>query len=286
MVQATPLQTINEVCGEYRLKRLRGRGGFGSVWEAVSAAGETVALKFLPCEDSLIAAQEIRAIQVVSRLRHPYLVPIDRVWCVHRYVVVTMKLADGSLLDLLDVCREEFGSAVPAEHLLPMMQQAAQALDFLNTRQHLVEGVRVAIQHCDVKPGNLLLFGETVKLCDFGLASITTSTLKWHRRAGTLDYAAPEVFRGWLSDHTDQYSLAVTYYQLRTGELPFPKAAAFDPGYQRPAPDLSLVPAAEARVIGRALAPIPQERWPSCTELVNQLNRACTPTAQRPTRRN
>ena len=62
--------------------------------------------------------------------------------------------------------------------------QAAEALDFLNARNHLIGGQRTGVQHCDIKPNNLLLFGETVKLCDFGLASVTTSPSRPTAAAG------------------------------------------------------------------------------------------------------
>ena len=49
------------------------------------------------------------------------------------------------------------------------------ALDFLNTRQHTLDGRKVAFQHCDVKPSNMLLIDGSVKLTDFGLSVMTGS---------------------------------------------------------------------------------------------------------------
>ena len=72
---------------------------------------------------------------------------------------------------------------------------------------------------------------------------------------GTLDFAAPEVFRGQLSDRTDQYSLAVSYYLLRTGRLPFRDTpTSFTPTYSRGQPDLSLLPAGERVILAKALS--------------------------------
>jgi len=277
MIHASSLRMDKEVCPGYRLGRLRGRGGFGSVWEATKPSGLVAALKFLPCRDNLAAAQEIRSIQVVHHIRHPHLVRIDEVWTHRGYVVITMELADGSLLDLLEAYQSEFGTPLVAHDVCFYLSQAAQALDFLNSRQHLIEGQRVAIQHCDIKPTNLLLFGEKVKLSDFGLASVTSAPLKSHRRAGTLEYAAPEVFQGRLSDWTDQYALAVTYCHLRGGSLPFSDTPKnFTNNYVRPQPDLSMLPPAERMIIARALSPIPSERWPSCRELISQLTKQLT----------
>src|SRR5262249_30030216 len=151
---------------------------------------------------------------------------------------------------LMEAYQAEFGTFLSAHDVCYYLAQAANVLDFLNTRQHAVDGQHVSIQHCDVKPSNLLLFGDKVKLTDFGLCSVTASPSKLHRRAGTLDYAAPEVFQGRLSDWTDQYALAVAYYQLRTGQLPFPESPhSFSSGYVRPAPELTMLLEGERPII-------------------------------------
>ena len=270
MVRASTLCVDKEICPGYRLGKFRGRGGFGSVWEAKNPDDKTVALKFLPCNDDL-AAQEIRSIQMVRKLRHPGLVRIEQVWCHRGYVVVTMELGEGSLLDLPDAYQIEFGTALVAHDVCHYLTQVAVVLDFLNKRQHDIDGHRVGLQHCDVKPTNLLLFGEKVKISDFGLTSQTASTVKVHRRAGTKPYVAPEVLQGKLSDWTDQYSLAVTYYHLRTGALPPEPTPSSGAGSAWREPDLGLLSPKERPVIARALAPVPQLRWPSCRDLMTEL---------------
>jgi serine/threonine protein kinase len=257
----------------YRLRQMLSRGGFGEVWEAENDDGQALALKFLPVHDPVVTAKEIRAIQNVRQLRHRNLVRIDQVWTHLGYIIIAMELAEGSLLDLLDAYRSELDSPVAAEEIALYLTQVADALDFLNARQHFLDGSRVAIQHCDVKPSNVLIFNDTAKLCDFGLSSATSSSLRAHHRAGTLDYAAPEIFQGRLSDWTDQYALAVSYFQLRTGALPFNDTpTSFETHYARPAPKLDLLPRPEQPIIARALATIPQDRWPSCTEFMAKLN--------------
>lgn len=266
----------------FRLLSLRGKGGFGSVWEAEAADRLRVALKFLKTNDAQAAAQEIKTIQIVKELHHPNLIQIDRVWLHGGHIVITMELADGNLHDLLDAYHQENISVNPLE-ICQMFHQAAAALDFLNARKHLVDGVRVAIQHCDVKPSNMLLFGETLKLCDFGLSSITTSHMKSHKRAGTLDYAAPEVFQGRLSDSADQFSLAVSYCLVRGGRFPFPTPPrSFDKHYTRPAADLSMLPPLERPAIARALSFVPQDRWPTCGQLIDELRAALSAEGSHP----
>jgi serine/threonine-protein kinase len=257
-----------------RLRTRLGRGGFAEVWEAETTEGKNIALKFMPCDDGLAASKEIRSIQAVRQLQHSNLIHIDKVWCYPGFVVIAMELADGSLQDLLEAYRLEFGTCIVPDQVCTLLGQAAKALDFLNTRQHQVDGQLVAIQHCDVKPSNLLLFGETVKVADFGLSAQTTTQLKAHRKAGTLNYTAPEVFQSRLSDRTDQYALAVTYCELRAGRLPFADTgASFKGDYTRPAPDLSMLPREEQPIINRALATVPQDRWPSCGEFIAQLSK-------------
>ena len=134
----------------------------------------------------------------------------------------------------------------------------------------------MAVRHCDVKPGNLLVHGSMLKLADFSLAVPTITTMYHHRRDGTPLYCGPEVFQGWLSDRTDQYALAISYHQLRTGLFPFPSPPkTVERDYVRPAPDLSAVTPREREVLMRALSPVPQNRWGSCTEMIERLEQCC-----------
>lgn len=271
---AVPLQIGMQPYPGYRLRQIVGRGGFAEVWEAETDDGRTVALKFLPSGDNLVASREIRSIQALRQLKHPHLIEIEQVWCHLGYIVVAMELAEGSLLDLYEAFQQEFGTPIVPEQVCLYLTQVAEALDFLNTRQHSLDGRRVAFQHCDIKPSNILLIGDNVKVSDYGLASATGAMMRGHRRAGTLDYAAPEVFQGRLSDWTDQYALAVTYCQLRGGRLPFRDTPqTFQSTYVRPAPDLTMLPPTERPVVARALSAVPQNRWPSCGEFMAQLSK-------------
>jgi serine/threonine protein kinase, bacterial len=259
----------------YRLSRHLGRGGWGEVWQARRPDGVHVALKFLPSECAIAGAQEIRALQSIRQLQHAHLIRIDQIWAWSGYVVIGMELAEGCMLDLLDVYCRDYGTCIVPDHLCHYLSQAAEAIDFLNKRQHQLNNQRVAVRHCDIKPSNLLVLQGMVKVADFSLAALTTSTQGNHRRVGTLNYAAPEVFHGQLSDRTDQYALAVSYVELRTGHLPFHDTpASFEPDYMRPEPDLTLLESWERPIIARSLDAIPQDRWPSCREMMDRLTQA------------
>lgn len=280
MARVQSLASGKEPVPGYRLSCLLGRGGWGSVWKATQPDGAACALKFIPCECPNAAVQEVRALQAIRQVKHPHLIHVEQIWSIPGYVVIAMELAEGSLLDLFDVYMTEFGQPIFAEHLCFFLKQAAAALDFLNIRQHYVNDQRVALRHCDVKPSNLLVQGQNIKLADFSLSVRVTSNMWYHRRVGTMNYCAPELFQGWLSDRSDQYSLAVTYCQLRSGLMPFPEEAGpMRKDHVRPAPDLSMLTPREQPIVARALAVVPQNRWPSCTEMLERLEGAVMPGA-------
>jgi serine/threonine protein kinase len=254
--------------------RLRGRGGFATVWEAQDPAGERIAMKFMSSANVSVTARELRSLQTIQTLVHPNLLRIREVWSIPGMIVIAMDLADASLLDLHELYVEEFRRLIEPEKLGLYLFQAAQALDFLNARRHRFEGRLVGLQHGDIKPNNILLVGDQAKLADYGLATPTSGPMTPCPRHGTAEYCAPEVFQGFLSEKSDQFSLAVTYCVLRCGLFPYPAPPAEREhlrNYVRPEPDLSALPPAEAAVLVRALSPIPQNRFPTCIDLIQSI---------------
>src|SRR5262249_44642610 len=233
--------------------------------------------------DTSAATRESKSIQAMRSLRHPYLIRIEQVFLQPGYVVIAMEVAEGSLMDLLEAYNAERGTPVPVSEALGYLSHAAQPIAYINAKQHSLDGRQVAYQHCDIKPSNLLIVGGHCKLADFGLATpVTTSLTRTFNRTGTLEFASPEVYRGQLSDQSDQYALAVTYCLLRGGGVP---VSDFPPqimaSYTRPTPDLTMIPHPERPIIARALAPSPIQRWPSCAALISQLKRVNEPAVAR-----
>jgi serine/threonine protein kinase len=256
----------------YRLKRVRGRGGFAEVWESESPSGPPVALKFMASSNAATTARELRSIQYFLSLNHPHLVQTHAVWSVPGYIVINMELAEATLLDLMLVYHNDLCQQIDPPLLCLYLWQVSEALDFLNARQHVREGRKIGIQHGDVKPNNILLLGDVAKLTDHGLATPTYGPTTPCSRQGTREYAAPEVFLGYLSNTSDQFSLAVTYYVLRTGVFPFPPPPVpLSKSYVRPLAELGGVTEAEQPALTRALAPVPQDRFPTCREMMTAL---------------
>lgn len=265
-----------EIVPGHVLKRRLGAGGFGEVWEARKADGTKVALKFQDTRKrhSGQIQSEIRVLNGLRELRHPNIIQFHGVLAVSQYLVLSMECAEGSLLDLHQAYRDEGLRVIPADHALDLLEQAAEALDFLvDQKLECFNAASPGLQHCDIKPSNLLLIGDTLKVADFGLCASTS--WQTHRNAwrGTPPYAAPELFRGKASNHTDQFALAVSFCELCIGE------ACFFPHNPKLGPpampiDLTKLREHEYRVISRALAPSWTDRWPSCRAFIAALRDA------------
>ena len=245
----------------YQLIEKIGAGAFGEVWRTTAPGGIEVALKFIPLDSAERAETELRSVEVMRSIRHPNLVSLLGAWHKDNWLILAMELCDCSLQDrLAEVLSQQ--TLMPVDELFSYIRDAAAGLDALNARQ---------IQHRDVKPANLLVVGSGVKVGDFGLAKILEHTVG-HTGAGTLGYMAPECYTGKLSDQSDQYSLAATYYHLRTGKRLF-KGNHAEVMYAQLAsqPDLSSLPQDEAAVLRRALSKNPDDRWPSCGAFLNEM---------------
>src|SRR5437868_99527 len=74
----------------YRLERLRGRGGFATVWEATGPDGERVAMKFMSSQNATATARELRSLQAIQKLSHPRLLRMQNVWSMPGWIVIAM----------------------------------------------------------------------------------------------------------------------------------------------------------------------------------------------------
>jgi hypothetical protein len=265
------IEPQSEIIPGYRLLDRLGSGGFGEVWRAEAPGGLLKAIKIVYGDMSENAAghraeQELNALKRVQSVRHPYLLSIDRYDIIDGRLLIVTELADGNLWDRFQEFRARRQPGIPREDLLRYLQEAAEVLDLMNNQYQL--------QHLDVKPQNLFLVHDHIKVADFGLVRDVDSVREAHAHAGaTPVYAAPETFEGAISPYSDQYSLAVVYQELLTGKRPFQAAnmQQLIAQHLQAAPDLLAVPPGDRAVVARALSKRPDDRHPSCLAFVRAL---------------
>jgi serine/threonine protein kinase len=260
-----------ELIPGYRLLSRLGHGGFGEVWKAEAPGGLLKAVKIVYGSihgaeaGDAPARQELKALERVKAVRHPYILSLERYDIVNGQLVIVTELADKNLWDRFHECRAQGLAGIPRDELLRHMEEAAEALDLMN--------IECQLQHLDIKPQNLFLVYNHVKVADFGLVKDLAGMRTQMTSGITAGYAPPETFEGLVSPYCDQYSLAVVYQELLTGRLPFegsnPRQLMMQ--HLTAEPNLDPLPPEDRAAVARALAKKPEDRHPSCGTLVRAL---------------
>ena len=271
-----PRKPGETILGRYVVERELGQGAMGVVYGCFDRVGGVrVAVKGLPPELNHDTAEmeDVREnFRLVSALRHPNIAGVRTLEqepdgeC-----FLVMDVAEGESLRSWLRRRKRSGGVSLAE-TIALLRQIASALDYAH-------GERV--MHRDIKPGNVMIDSAgRVKVLDLGLAAQIRTSLSHASRlyrgtSGTGPYMAPEQWRGRPQDgRADQYALAVMAYEMLAGVLPFESQ---DPAIlkasvlEEPVMDIPGLASAPMRVLRRALAKDPADRWPSCTAFVDAL---------------
>jgi len=254
---------VLRVGGGYTLLERLGAGGCGEVWKAVDDGGVPAAVKIIrhPADHALRRREE-DALQKMKGLTHPYLCTIRSYRTLPDQLVIVMDLADCSLSGRLQEVQATGKEGIPREELIQYFKEAAEALDDLHKQ---------GMFHRDVKPTNILLVGgggggrKHVCLADFGLVRAREKD-ETVSSAGTKAYMAPEARLGHPIEASDQYSLALTYAELRLGQLP-----ADVKGEIARSPILCT---AERTALLQALSDNANLRYPTCLPFVQALERS------------
>jgi serine/threonine-protein kinase len=271
---------IGTTVGKYRIVDKLGRGGMGTVYKAVDETlDREVAIKVL--NPDLTDADLLKRFRgeavTLARLNHPGIATIYELHHQQDDLLMVMEFVRGETFhDLTD----RLGAIAPpqAAHL------CMQVLDALGHAH------RAGVVHRDLKPANLMITESgAVKIMDFGIARVLGSEHFTHGgyMMGTPAYMAPEQVLGREIDgRADLYSIGVVLYRLLTGRLPFNADTAISMVQMQiseaPTPILSLKPDLPAwctRVIERALAKSPSDRFQSAEEFRSALLTAVTPQA-------
>ncbi len=237
---------------EFKVVRELGTGGQGTVVLAHDEAlDRLVAIKFLRPDLASAAAVERfqREARILASLNHPNVVPIHQVG-----------EADGLYYYVMDLLGAETLANILERGSLPSAQALKLGRDLLDG---LEASHRHGVIHRDIKPSNVFLVDGRGVLTDFGIARRTSEhpTPTGRPPAGTLGYMAPEqVAGGEVTTRTDLYAVGVVLYETWTGRR--------YPTLQSPEHvDWSHVPHRVARVLRRAVALSPEDRWPDAASL-------------------
>jgi serine/threonine-protein kinase len=259
--------------GRYRILRKLGAGGMANVYLAEDEElGRRVAIKILNdryANDESFIERFRREAKSAAALSHPNIVSIyDRGEAEGTYYIA-MEVIEGRSLKELILTRGP----------LPIQQAIAYTLEILDALRF---AHRHGIIHRDVKPHNILVGGERLKVTDFGIARAGASQMtEAGSIMGTAQYLSPEQARGApVTASSDLYSVGIVLYEMLTGKVPFSGDSAIEIAMKHlnelPKPPSKIrpeIPPELDQVVLRALAKAPEDRYQTAEEFAEDLHR-------------
>jgi eukaryotic-like serine/threonine-protein kinase len=260
------------ILGRYRPLMDLGEGGHGIVTLAYDTRmARRVAIKRIPLTEEGIArlsrSTGLAEARTSALLNHPNIVTVHDWDTDEHEAFLVMEHVDGaSLADVLDAY-----APLQPDEAAAIVGPIARALAFAHDN---------GVLHLDVKPENVLVMRDgTVKVADFGVASLTGAAGFASSAGGTLGYMPPEQLRGErVTAATDQWAMAALVYETLTGRLPFGTGTSAEAMHSaeatQPLAPTSLAPElpdAVDDVLFEALEPSPRDRFPGVLEFANSL---------------
>ena len=278
-------KTLNE---RYRVDDMVGQGAMATVFRAWDLERHSpVALKVLReelAQDLVFRRKFRREAAVLQGLNHPHIVRFYAFEEAELLAYLVLEYIQGNTLRAQLVTRA--GRPFTPQETLAVLEPVCSALHY---------GQRQGVYHCDIKPGNILIEEPSgrVLISDFGIARLAESATTTTTSLGTPAYMSPEHCLGRAVDaRSDIYSLGVTLYEMLAGsQRPFTGETAGLTGsagerirwehlHQTPPPLRKYnpdIPAGVERVVLKALAKWPEERYQSALELLEAFRAALSP---------
>ena len=291
-LQEQPLENFLGRVDRYQLIEKLGSGGYGAVFRARdTVANIDIALKILPhlLTNNKEELEDIRRnFSLVSRLRHQNIATLLHL---HEVLETDAKadqelgLIPGHYLTVMEYVpgvtiktylKQHDRRKVGVKESLDLCLAIAEVLDYAHSKK---------IVHRDIKPSNIMLTPDKeIKVLDFGLAAEIRSSMSRVSKnttaiTGTFPYMSPEQWQGKrLNGRSDQYALAVLFHELISSEVPF--SGIFTTSDSRlmretvltQTPDgLPELSRKQNKILHRALAKDPQERYGSCQDFISDL---------------
>ncbi len=269
---------IGQTLGQYRVIEQIGEGGMATVFKAFQPGlNREVALKVLPphfAKQADFTERFAREAQAIGNLHHPNILPVYDSGQDKGFSYLAMRYIPKAR-----TLTHEMKSPMKTERIIEVIGQIAGALEHAH---------KAGIIHRDVKPSNVLLDGEWALLSDFGLAKMVENPVELTGTGvgmGTPAYMSPEQGMGKKVDHrTDIYALGIILYEMLTGQVPHKAETPIATVMKRINEPLPLprslnpnIPEAVERVLLKALAVNPADRFDNATDLAAALKTAFGP---------
>jgi len=267
---------LNATIGEYRLVEFLGAGGMGEVYRALhTKLGRVVAIKILsdPGQNRSLLERSYNEARIQASLQHPAIAAFYGFYEYEGRPCILMEYVEGE--SMAERIRRR--GALGITEAIGILERVTAALAHVHQQ---------GIIHRDLKSANIKITptGE-VKILDFGIAraSHTARVTKIGAVIGTADNLAPEQLEGHEADpRSDIWALGVLMYEMLTGRLPFEGSNLAELYAKicsvRYTPASTLNPAvsqALERILQKCLRKDPNQRYPSATELHDELVAVC-----------
>ncbi len=266
---------INQTLGGYRIIKQIGLGGMGTVFKAYQPAMDRyVALKVISthlAQASAFVQRFEQEAKVIAKLEHVNILPVYDYGRENDYFYLAMRLIEAGTLQ-----QRLKQQPLTLEEASRVVTQVGSALAYAHQQ---------GVIHRDFKPSNVLMDPQgDCYLTDFGIAKMVegASDLTGSGIVGTPHYMAPEQGQSQQVDHrADIYAMGVVIYRMVTGRVPFKADTPFAVVLKHIREPLPLprsinptLPEAVERVILRALAKKPADRYQKMVDLVTAFERA------------
>ena len=264
MPQAKPYRRLNK----FELHQLIGEGAMGVVWKAYDTIlRRYVALKLLG--STFVKTPEmrerfLREARAAGALQHPNIVTVYDLGEAEGQLFIAMELVEGTDLSDLIAARDPLA----LERKLDIVIEVLQGLSYAHDR---------GVIHRDIKPSNVRVASDgRVKIMDFGIARLQSAEATGSGSIiGTPTYMAPEqITNGAITPATDVFAVGCLLYELLTYEKPFEGESVHGVLYQvlttdpRPLRTVApSIPASLERVVIRAMAKAPQDRYETAKQM-------------------
>jgi serine/threonine protein kinase len=268
--------SITEKLGKYKIIEEVGRGEFATVYKAVDTTlDRTVALKVLAPHllwDYAFVQRFQREARVAANLDHPNILTIYEVGQIEGVYFIAMRFLEGRTLSQI----LEAEGPLPVSRVRAIIEQVASALDYAHARGFV---------HRDIKPSNVIVAEDgRATLTDFGLvkAGEGTKLSTTGMVFGTPEYMSPEQAQGEKVDgRSDIYSLGIMLFEMLSGQVPFEADTPLEVSVKHLTAALPLpravnpdIPELVERVILKAMAKAPEDRYQRVSEMAEALKRA------------